>query len=81
MHRLNVRHQALPGIGDRFELDTSSGSTITVISHRSGRRDIAIARPDGEGPSITTELTDAEAAAVAMLLAGVHIELAMTARD
>ena len=58
MHRLNVRHQALPGIGDRFELDTSSGSTITVISHRSGRRDIAIARPDGEGPSITTELTD-----------------------
>ena len=78
MHRLNVRHQALPGIGDLFELDTSSGSTITVISHRSGRRDIAIARPDGEGPSITTELTDA---AVAMLLAGVHIELAMTARD
>ena len=81
MRKMNVRHEPLPGIGDLFEVDTSSGSRITVISHRSGRRDIAIGSRDAEEPSVTTALTRTEAAAIALLLAGVHLDLAMTTRD
>ncbi len=46
MHKLNLRHQALPGIGELFEVGTSAGPTIRVIHHRSGRRDLAIGHPD-----------------------------------
>ena len=81
MHKLNVRHQALPGIGELFELGTSAGPTIRVIHHRSGRRDLAIGHPDTDETTTTAQLTEAEAAAVAMLLAGVHVELALTTRD
>ena len=46
MHKLNVRHQALPGIGERFELDWSAVRTIRVIHHRSGTRDLALSTRD-----------------------------------
>ena len=78
MRKLKVRHQPLPGIGERFELDTASGLTLTVVTHRSGRRDIAIETRDEEQPMATAGLTRAEALAVATLLSGAHIELATT---
>jgi K+/H+ antiporter YhaU regulatory subunit KhtT len=79
MRKLNVRHQRLPHIGDRFELDTASGMTIIVVSHpRSGRQNIGIAQPDGEEPLVTVALTKSEAGALAMLMTGAHIELTTT---
>ena len=80
MVTLTVRHQPLAGIGDLFELDTASGSTITVVNHRSGRRDVAIEAEAGGSP-VPAVLTEEEAAAMAMLLSGVRIELLMTTRD
>ena len=79
MRKLKVRHERLPGIGDRFELDTTGGLTITVVHHRSGRRDISLAQPGAEAPLVTTALSRAESVAVAALLTGLHIELTMTA--
>lgn len=81
MRKLKVRHQPLPGIGELFEFDTASGRKVTVISHRSGRRDIAIDQTEGEEPLATTGLTRAEATAMAMLLTGDPIELTPIARD
>ena len=80
MRKLKVRHQVLPGIGELFELDTASGLTLTVVTHRSGRRDIAIETRDEEQPMATAGLTRAEALAVATLLSGAHIELATTSK-
>jgi K+/H+ antiporter YhaU regulatory subunit KhtT len=80
MRKLKVRHQRLPRIGDLFELETGSGLTVTIVSHRSGRRDLAIGEAAGEEPLATAGLTRVEAAAVALLLTGVHIELT-TVRD
>ena len=78
MRKMKVRHQPLPLVGDLFELGTSSGRTITVISLRSGRRDIAIGHPDAEEPLATVGLSRTEATAVAALLTGTHIELTTT---
>ena len=76
MRTLRVR-QRLPGIGERFEPDTASGLTLTVVTHRSGRRDVAIGRRDEEQPVVTAGLTGAQALAIATV-SGVHIELATT---
>jgi K+/H+ antiporter YhaU regulatory subunit KhtT len=80
MRKLKVRHRPLPGIGDRFELDTADGLTVTVVSHRSGRRDIAIGEPGRDEPLAITRVTRSQAAAVALLLTGAHVELT-TVRD
>ncbi len=81
MRKLKVRHEPLPGIGELFELDTASGLTLTVVTHRSGRRHIAIGSRDEEQPIVTAGLSRAEALAVATLLSGAHIELTTTPRS
>ena len=75
MRKLKVRHERLPGIGDRFELDTAAGLTVTVVNHRSGRRDISLGESGAETPLATASLSRTEAVAVVALLTGLHIEL------
>ena len=75
MRKVKVRHQLLPGVGERFEMGTSSGLTVTVVCHRSGRRDLALGEPGADAPTVTAPLSRAEAAAVAALLTGASIEL------
>src|SRR4051794_478011 len=72
MRKLKVRHERLPGIGDRFELDTAEGLTVTVGTHRSGRRDIAIGKVAADEPVITAALSRTESTAVAALLTGTN---------
>ena len=38
MSKFNVRHEALPKVGDLFEFSAATGPTVTVVTHRSGRR-------------------------------------------
>ncbi len=80
MRKLKVRHQTLPLLGELFELDTASGLTLTVVTHRSGRRDLAIGTRDEEQPTVTAGLTRTEALAIATLLSGTHLEVATTPR-
>lgn len=59
----------LPGIGYRNDVLTESGRRISVVSHRTGERDLAlfdIDDPDASTDSIP--LTDDEAAALAEVL-------------
>jgi K+/H+ antiporter YhaU regulatory subunit KhtT len=75
MEQITVRHQPLPGVGDRFQLLAGSGWTVTVVCHGAGQRDLALVKTAGDQPIVTARLTGAEAKALAMLLAGVHITL------
>ena len=75
MRKLKVRHRRLPGIGDLFEVPTAAGLIVTVVTHRTGRRDIAVGRPGADKPVITAALSRTEATAVAALLTGTNIEL------
>ena len=78
MRKVQVRHRQPPGIGELFELDTASGLSLTVVTNRSGRREIAIGTRDEAQPAVTAGLTRAEPLAIATLLSGAHIELATT---
>ena len=75
MRKLKIRHERLPRIGELFELVSSSGGVVTVVSQRSGRRDLSIGAHVAHEPIATVSLTRAEATAVAALLIGAHIEL------
>lgn len=75
MRKLKVRHQPLPHVGELFELITASDDIVTIVSHRSGRRDLVVRSPGADEPLSTTNLTRTESAAIAALLVGAHIEL------
>jgi K+/H+ antiporter YhaU regulatory subunit KhtT len=76
VRRLSVRQRSLPGIGELLELDTRSGQTVTVVIHRSGRREIGLRQRGDETTEATAHLTAAEALALAGLLTGARVYLA-----
>jgi len=61
----------LPGIGARYDVVTSTGRRISVVTHRNGDRDLALF--DADDPDASTDsvpLSDQEAAALADVLGG-----------
>jgi TrkA domain protein len=42
----DIREVKLPGVGVRYEFETSEGKHIGVVSHRSGLREIYVSRSD-----------------------------------
>ncbi|MFP5298844.1 MAG: cation:proton antiporter regulatory subunit [Actinomycetota bacterium] len=41
----DIREVKLPGVGVRYEFETSEGKLVGVISHRSGLREVYVSRP------------------------------------
>lgn len=41
-----IHEVKLPGVGVRYEFETSGGKRIGVISHRTGLREVYVSRPD-----------------------------------
>ncbi len=41
-----IHEVKLPGVGIRYEFETSEGKRIGVITHRTGSREIYVSRPD-----------------------------------
>jgi len=75
MKKLTVRSWSLPGIGELLELDTRSGQTVSVVIHRSGRREIGLRQQGRDASAATAPLTAAEAVALAGLLTGARVYL------
>ncbi len=66
---VRVERVDLPGIGVRTDVITASGRRVSVVSQRSGERDLALFDVDDPDASTdTVALTDDEAAAIAELL-------------
>ena len=64
-----VERVDLPGIGIRTDVITRSGRRVSVVSQRTGERDLALFDVDDPDASTDTiPLTDDEAAAIAELL-------------
>lgn len=69
-----IQEVKLPGVGVRFEFKTEEGTRIGVISHRSGLREICVARgkdPD-EFPRILS-LSQADSRTLAELLGATRV--------
>ncbi|MBB4958790.1 cation:proton antiporter regulatory subunit [Micromonospora polyrhachis] len=67
--RVRVEQTALPGIGVRHDLLTTSGRRVGVVTHRNGRRDLVLYDEDDPDASVADiPLTDDEADALADIL-------------
>ncbi|MCU1550827.1 MAG: potassium transporter TrkA [Glaciihabitans sp.] len=66
---VRVEKVDLPGIGTRHDVVTKSGRRIGVVSHRSGKRELALFDQfDPDSSTDSVELTDDEADALADVL-------------
>ncbi|MFK3982707.1 cation:proton antiporter regulatory subunit [Micromonospora sp. NPDC050397] len=67
--RVRVEQTALPGIGVRHDMVTTSGRRIGVVTHRNGRRDLVLYdRDDPDDCTADIPLNDDEAEALADIL-------------
>lgn len=59
-----ITETRLPGVGVRHEFVATSGQRIAIVSHRSGRRELAVYRRDDPDACTTVLELDAEDTAV-----------------
>lgn len=65
----DVRETPLPGVGVRFEFTAADGSTIGVVAHRSGKREVVVYdRLDPDASTAVVQLTNDDARTLAELL-------------
>ena len=73
---INVREQALPGVGQRFEIELSPGRQFVVVAHLDGQRSIGISEPGHDPDEVdTTELTVEQSVMVGALLLGARFAI------
>ena len=66
---MRIERVDLPGLGVRTDVVTEAGRRLSVVSHRTGQRDLALFDVDDpDSCSASIPLTDDEAAALADLL-------------
>jgi TrkA domain protein len=71
---MDIQETALPGVGLRHDITTSTGRQLGVVTHRTGRRDLLVYdRDDPDSCQEVVQLTDEEADALAELLGGSRV--------
>ncbi len=71
---MEVREVELPGIGMKFSFETEGGETLSVVIHKTGRREIFRFLPHQEKPESVIELSDEEARELGAILIGTHFQ-------
>ena len=75
----DVTETQLPGVGVRHEFITSGGERIAVLSHRSGRREIAVyARDDPDRATTVLHLSEDDSHTLADVLGANRVTEALT---
>jgi TrkA domain protein len=74
-----ISEQNLPGIGRSYTLTLHDGSTVLVVLHHSGRRDLYVTPPSGTRATCVS-LADEEARQVGSVMAGAYFEPAVVER-
>ena len=72
----DLTESTLPGIGQRYDLRASRNTTVAVVIHHSGRRDLYVL--DGaDEPSASVTLTDGQARTLGAILGGAFFKPAV----
>lgn len=76
----DVRETLLPGVGVRHEFVTASGERVAVLTHRGGRRDVAVYdRADPDACTSMLHLSPDDTRTLAELLGATQVSEAVTA--
>lgn len=69
-----VTETELPGVGVRFDLETSSGGNVGVVAHQTGRRDLVIYdEADTDRAAASIELSEDEGHTLGELLGSTQV--------
>jgi TrkA domain protein len=71
---MNLRETDLPGIGKKFTVSLASGSELSLILHKSGRREVYVAPDDDSDAEQVLALEDEEARLVGAVLGGAYYQ-------
>jgi TrkA domain protein len=74
-----ISEQNLPGIGRSYTLTLHDGSTVVVVLHHSGRRDLYVTPPSGKRATCVS-LADEEARQLGSVLSGAYFKPAIVER-
>lgn len=75
-----IEETLLPGVGVRHQLTTSAGERVAVLTHRSGRREIAVYdRRDPDACTTVLHLSSDDSRSLAEVLGGSQISETLTA--
>lgn len=70
-----VRETLLPGVGVRHDFTTESGERVAVLTHRSGRRELAVYdRDDPDACTTLLRLSPQDAATITELLGASQVQ-------
>ncbi len=72
-----VQEHSLPGIGMRYDLSSSGDSSLVVVIHHSGRRDLYVMDAARSNPKAVVELTDSQARTLGAVLGGAYFKPAV----
>lgn len=72
---IQIREQPLPGIGHRYDIGLGRNQHLTVIVRRDGGREVGIGSDDADAPDASAALDQAQAVAVAAILAGARFSI------
>ena len=75
MRKVTIHERSIPTVGELYELCAEAGETVSVVFHRSGRRDIGIRPPNRDSVTVSVTLTHAEALALAGVLVGAFVDV------
>lgn len=71
---MDIYETDLPGVGKRFELSLSDGSSVVVVVHNTGQREL-FRKPDPDADAEEVfSLTGQQARALGSILEGVHFQ-------
>ncbi len=76
---VEVTNRVLPGIGVCQEIELHSGRRVSVVTRRSGLRDLVLYDDDGDGAAAAAALTDDEANAIAEILGAPQLTFRLAA--
>jgi TrkA domain protein len=72
----DVTELTLPGIGQRYDVRSAEGGSVTVVIHHSGRRDLYIL-DDADETRAVVALTDSQARSLGAILGGAYFKPAV----
>lgn len=71
---MDVYETDLPGVGKRFELPVHDGSTVVVVVHNTGKRELFLKADAEADADRLLALGDEEARALGSVLEGIHFQ-------
>jgi hypothetical protein len=81
MQRVTVHERSVPGAGKLREMRTEAGDTVVVVVHSGGGCEVSVRRGGDDAVAATAILTDAEAVALAALVTGALVAVAVEEED